>query len=221
MWTQLAMAGLNAYQNEKNRMNDIASNAITSKYSAWTGQQPSWASQGKQSGMKTMTQGLMSGMLQNQEDERARKDEELRNKLLKGLDKPQESVSPRINRAPAVEPAVASSPVSVASPISPQMPSQGPIAPMSNIPFPVVGAPQIPFAPTPEEDLLKAQNPWLAMAQNYVAPPSESINRAPAVEASPSVYDRVKAANNERVANLWKAILPTKSPLYQSIWGDD
>ena len=71
MWAQLGLAGLSALQNESNRMNDIASNVITQKYSPWTGQRADFSSQGKQNGMATMLKGLGAGMAQDSMDEAA------------------------------------------------------------------------------------------------------------------------------------------------------
>lgn len=185
MWAQLGMAALNSAQNEQNRMNDLASNAIKSKYGAWTGEQADWSSQGKQSGAKTMTQGLMGGMLQDREDAKAAMEEKRYNDWMKLQEEMrQEKASAGVSRSPAVIPGGNNVPASI--PATPSMTpmqgaqgfSGGPIAPNAPFSFPVQGAPaQIPYAPTTEQDLLKASNPWLSMAQNYQPQgPQQGIN---------------------------------------------
>lgn len=68
MWAQLGMAGLQAMQDQKNKQNNLASNAITEKYSGYTGRHGDFSAQGKGSGWSTMLKGLGSGMMQDSLD---------------------------------------------------------------------------------------------------------------------------------------------------------
>lgn len=68
MWAQLGMAGLQAMQDQKNKQNNLASNAITEKYSGYTGQHGNFNTQGAGSGWSTMLKGLGSGMMQDNLD---------------------------------------------------------------------------------------------------------------------------------------------------------
>lgn len=70
------MGALQAMQDQKNKQNNLASNAITEKYSGYTGQHGDFSAQGKGSGWSNLLMGLGSGMMQDRLDAKELADKE-------------------------------------------------------------------------------------------------------------------------------------------------